>query len=498
MASPKTPLRSALAALALAALTGCTTLDPVDVKPAAASAAPATWSTGAKPDGATLPDQPWKSYGDPGLDLLVARARANSPDLASAYARVRLARASAGLADSGFWPTVGGSADGSRSRSSGNAPNPFGGQTFSNFGVGGSVAYEVDLWGRVANLSKAAAADYAASHADLAAARHLVTTEVIRLWFNYRQARAERDTVAGELALRVRSCELLGAREKAGLISGDRLSRAKLEAAQASIDLENLELQVATARTALIATVGDAPGAAVIPEPDEKLAPTIPKVPLLVPSALLKTRPDIVAANLRIEAALAREGAARANFYPNLTLSASGGFSSVSSGDLLDKESRRWSLGPTVNLPLFTGGRNDAELEAARARFDADWAAYRKTVLTAFREAEDALITLDRLAQREKLTAMADAAATETAGFARERFDKGIDSNLELTLAERDATLAKREVIRVRYDRLRATANLARTLGAGWNADLGIPGSAAAYERKLIEDDRALETAKKS
>lgn len=482
--------------LAAALLPGCTVLDPVDIKPASTEDAPDAWSTGAKTADAKLPDQPWKLFGDPGLDTVVARARANSPDIASAYARVRTARAAAGLADSGFWPSVSGDASQSRSRSSGNAPNPFGGQTFDNYGVGASVGYEVDLWGRIENLSKAAAADYAAAHADLAQARHLVTTEVIRLWFNHRQARAERATVATEFDLRMRTCQLLEAREKAGLISGDQLSRAKLEAAQSRIELEALELQVATTRNALVAAVGDAPGTSALPEPDDALPITFPKVPVSVPSALLKSRPDIVAANLRIDAALAREGAARANFYPNLTLSASGGFSSVSSGDLLDKESRRWSLGPSVHLPIFTGGRNDADLEAARARFDADWAAYRKTVLNAFRETEDALVTIDRLTEREKLVGMADAAATETAGFTRERFEKGISSNLELTLAERDALLAKREVIRVRYDRLRAITNLARTLGAGWHADLAIAGSAAAYERKLIDDDKALKEAK--
>ena len=481
-----------LAALAL--LPACTVLDPVDSKPAAT--APEGWRVGVAASAKTIPANPWTAFHDPALDIVIGRALANSPDLAASLARVRAARASAGLADSGFWPTVSTGASASRSRSSGAALNPFGGQTNNSYGASAGASYEIDLWGRVENLSKAAAADDRAAHADLAAARHLVSMEIVRLWFNYRQARAERATVAGELSARLSALELLAAREKAGLIPGDRVALAKLEAAKTRVDLDSLELQVAMVRNALVAAVGDAPGSAPLPEPDDALSVALPEVPVAVPSAVLKSRPDIVAADLRLDSALAREGAARANFYPNLTLSATGGFSSVSSSDLFDSNSRHWSIGPSASLPIFTGGRNDAELELARARFDSDWANYRKTVLTAFRETEDALVTLDRLGDRERLVAAVNDAADEALRFARARFDKGVSSGLEVATAERDVALARREAIRVRHDHLRAAANLARVLGGGWSAETGIAESAEAFERRLEEAEAAREKAK--
>lgn len=492
---PLPPRPCTLLALAplLAALTGCR-LDPVDEKPAVET--PAAWAGNRAGTEERIRRAPWTAFGDPGLNRVVERTLANSPDIASAYARVRAARATAGLADSGFWPTVGADAAQSRRRSSGNEPNPFGGQTFDNVGVSATVTYEFDLWGRVENLSRAAHAEYRSSHADLAAARHLAVTEVIRLWFDLRQARAECTTLAEEFDTRMHAVELLSAREAAGLIGGDDVARAKLEAARAKVEFDSISLRAALLRNALIAAIGDTPGQTTFADPDDSREVTLPPVPVSVPSALLRSRPDIVSADLRLDAALARQGAARSNYYPNLTLSATGGYSSVSSGDLLDKDSRRWAMGPTLNLPIFTGGRNDAELEQSRARFDAEWAAYRKTLLTAFRETEDALVTLDRLAEREKLIAAVNESAADSLRFARARYAPGVSSNLEVTLASRDMLLAKREAIRVHYDRLRATANLGRALGSGWSADTDLAASTEAFEQRLEDAEAAREKAK--
>ncbi len=482
-----------LALATLPLLAGCT-LDPVDLKPEQKT--PDAWSSKTGAANASVSDEWWKDFRDSGLDTVVARALAASPDLDSAYARVRSARAAAGLADSGFWPTLGTSASATRSRTS--ESNAFGAPsaTGNNYAAGASLGYEVDLWGRVRNESNAAAADYRSSHADLAAARLLIAAETTKLWLDLRQAKAERAILAGELASRTQAHALYTAREKAGLIGGDEVARSKLNADQTRYELDAIELKVALLRNALATAVGEFPGASPLPEPAEELPADAPAVPLGVPSVLLKSRPDVASADLRLDAALAREGAARANFYPNLTLSASGGFSSVNSGDLFDSGSRVWSIGPSVNLPLFTGGRNDAKLEQARAAFDATWAAYRKTILGAFRETEDALVTLDRLNTQEKSVAAIVASANDTLTFAKARFDKGLSSNLEVTLAERDALSAKRELVRVRFDRLRATANLARALGGGWNRDTSIDRSADAFEERLDEREAALEKAK--
>ncbi len=472
-------LTLAASAAFLALLTGCA-LTPVDKRPEMKLPDPVA----ASPAAPAVTDTWWKAFGDPGLDEVVARALAASPDMDAAYARVRASRAAAGLADSGFWPTLDASAGYHRNRISANEPNPFGGATFDNHRVDAGVSYEVDLWGRVRNASAAADGDYRSAHADLAAARLLVAGQTTKLWLDLRQARAERATISAEYDSRIQSFQLLASREKAGIIGGDEVSRAKLAAAQARYELEGITMKVGLLRNALAAAVGELPGAR-LPEPEESLPAEPPAMPSAVPSALLKSRPDVAAADLRLDAALAREGVARASYYPNLTLSASGGFSSINLNDLFTKGSRVWSIGPTLSLPLFTGGRNDAELESSRARFDAEWANYRRAVLTAFRETEDALLTLDRLADQEKLVFAVTSAADESLGFAKARFDKGLSSNLEITLVERDTLAARRELIRIRFERLRASANLACALGGGWDREPAIAASRTAFEDRL-------------
>ena len=484
----------ALPILALAFLAGCA-LDPVDSKPE--TGAPDTWNSGAKPSDAVVSDAWWKAFGDPGLDAVVARALDASPDLDASYARVRAARAAAGLADSGFWPTLSGNASWNRQRTTQNQIfSVAGGKTYNTQEVGLAATYEVDLWGNLRNQAHAAESNYRSSHADLAAARLLVAAETTKIWFDLAQAKADRATLADTFASRKESYDLQAAREKAGLIGGDDVARAKLDAAQAKFDLDNSILQIGLLRNALAAAVGETPGASRLPEPSDGVSATVPVVPVSVPSALLKSRPDVASADLKLDAALALEGAARSNFYPNITLSASGGFSSITAAALLNSSSRLWQFGPTLSLPIFTGGANDAALENARARFDADWADYRLTVLTAFRETEDALLTADRLAEQEKLiTAVVDA-ANESYTFARARYEKGLSSNLEVTIAERDALTARRSYIQTHFDRLRASANLARVLGGGWNRDTGIDKSKQDFEDRLETRDKAAEKAK--
>lgn len=491
------PALAVTAAFALSALLGGCALDPVDTKPEAKT--PDAWTEGRKTTDAAVSDTWWKAFGDTGLDAAVERALKSSPDIDTAYAKVRAARAASGRADSGFWPTLDTNAAYNRNRTTESTIFPQAGdRTTDNYSVGAGLSYEVDLWGRVRNESAATDNEYRSAHADLAGAKLLVAAETTRLWLNLRQQKAERVTLAGEFQSRSDYAGLLSAREKAGIIGGDDVARATLAAAQAKFDLEALEMQLALTRNALAVAMGEIPGTPGLPEPLDTIDDTIPAIPLSLPSTLLKSRPDVAAADLRLDAALRREGVARANYYPNLTLSATGGFSSISAGDLFQSGSRIWQIGPKLSLPIFTGGKNDADLESARARFDNEWAAYRRTVLTAFRETEDSLLSIDRLANQEKLVVAVVEAATETLTFAKARFDKGLSSSLDVTTAERDTLQAKRALIQIRFDRLRATANLARSLGGGWSrSDELYKKSSDAFEDKLQAADEAAKAAKK-
>lgn len=486
-------LALAASASLLTLLTGCV-LGPVDEKPVIET--PETWNNKTAETEAVVPDRWWTTFGDEGLTIVVDRALENSPSIDAAFARVRAARAAVGLAGSGLWPSINGGGSYSRARNTESTLFPAaGGRTLDNYGVNASVGYELDLWGRIRNGAEAAENDYRSAHADLAAARLLIAAETTRIWFDLYQAKAERLVIAETIVSRSNTYDLYLAREKAGIIGGDDVSRAKLDVAQARFDHEAVELRIVLLRNALATAVGVFPGTQ-LPEPADLLPSEIPALPVNIPSALLKNRPDIAAADLRLDASLRRQGAARANYYPNLTLAASGGFSSISASDLFQQGSRVWSFGPTLSLPIFTGGRNDAEMENSRAVFEGAWADYRATVLSAFRETEDALVSIDRLATQEKVVSVIVDAASETLTFAKARYDKGLSSNLEVTVAERDTLAARREFIRVRFERLRATANLARALGGGWNRDVKIEESQHEYEERLKRIEEEKENAK--
>lgn len=466
--------------LALAPLffTGCA-LSPVDKKPD--STPPASWTSKTEKSDSPVASEWWRDFGDKRLDETVAKALASSPDLDAAYARVRASRAAAGLADSGFWPTFGMNSAYSRQHYSDNILSRSSkDQTVGNYTVGGGLNYEVDLWGRVANESDAATADYRASHAALEKARQLVAGEIVRIWFGYDQAKVERTIVADELKSREETLELLRARQEAGMIADDDVERAALDVARSRSDLTELERSVANWKHALAAAVG----ADAIAEPDGVMPVNIPAVPVSLPADAVRARPDIAVADLRLDAALLREGVARANYYPNVTLSATGGFTSINAGDFIAKGSRFWSFGPTVSLPIFTGGANDAKMEASRARYDEAVSTYRRTLLDAFRETEDALVNVARLAEQEKHLIEVKAAAERVYDFTKARYDGGLSSNLRVIIAERDALAARRDTARVRFERLRATASLALALGGGWHRD-EIEKSAEKFEAKL-------------
>lgn len=466
------------AALAPLVFTGCT-LSPVDKK--IETAPPAAWTSKTEKTAAAVSSEWWRDFDDKGLDHAVASALDASPDLDAAYARVRSARAAAGLADSGFWPTFGLNSAYSRQHYSDNILSRSSkDRTVGNHTVGGGLNYEVDLWGRIANEADASADDYRASHAALEKARQLVAGEVVRIWFELDQAKVEHAIVADELQSREETLALLRARQEAGMIADDDVERAALDVARTRSDLTELDRSAANWKHALVAAVG----ADSVPEPAGVMPKKIPAVPVSLPAEALRARPDIAVADLRLDAALKREGVARANYYPNLTLSATGGFNSINAGDFLAKGSRFWSFGPTVSLPIFTGGANDAKMEAARARYDEAVSDYRRTLLNAFRETEDALVDVARLAEQEQHLFEVNAAAERVYEFAKARYDGGLSSNLRVIIAERDALAARRDAARVRFSRLRAAASLALATGGGWHRE-EIEKSAEKFEARL-------------
>lgn len=406
----------------------------------------------------------WQAFGDPVLDDLVARAEAASPTLAAALARYDQARATARIEGSALLPTIDANASIARERLSGNRPIAVGGATTYNVAqVGGTLAYEIDLWGRIRNRVRAADADAAAGAADLAAARLSIAANVADAYVRLRGFDAETRLLQRTADAFQRAYDLTSTRHDGGLSSGVDVSRSRTLLGNARAQLAAVANQRAAAEHEIAALTGTIASSFSIAPVDRIPAP--PAFAEGLPSALLQRRPDVAAAERRMFAANARIGVARAAYFPSLDLSGSGGVQ-ASRGDLFSSPSVFWGLGPlSTVLNLFDGGRRRAQEELSRAEYDELAAGYRETVLGAFREVEDALAAQRLLAQQAGEQRGAADAAARTSDLALTRYRDGAADYLEVTTAQTDALAAARATLAVETLRARAAVALVRALG---------------------------------
>lgn len=436
----------------------------------------------AKPKGPAVPsafsqsgavaDAKWaESFGDGALLELIAQARKNSPDLLIARARQREAVALLVATDAGDQPalSVGAGLESSRiSLETGRTPVGLGIPRRTDVGaVGVKASWELDVWGREAAKTKAAesdsrAAKFTAEQADLA-----LSAEVARLWFAVRGAREQLALLETEFATRLREMEIVEKTVGAGLLDSDPLSSARLAAAQAKVDEGLGRRRLAAAENALRALIGSSPGEKL---PEAKGAAAMPAFGAGVPSALLLRRPDLAAAAARLDAAISREGAAIADFYPSVTLNGQAGWQADPASRVGRGSSSFWSLTPSVDLPLFDAGRREADLEVARARIDGSAGEWTKAVLGAFREVEDALADLRELALQEELTGRVLEAVRVRLANAEARRRAGLANENEILVARRDEATAARTLSLVVWERRQAAVRLAAATGGGWSA----------------------------
>ena len=436
----------------------------------------------AKPKGPATPaafsqsgavtDAKWaEAFGDTALLELIALARKNSPDLAIARARQREAVALLIAANAGDQPAISAGAGLESSRISletGRVPLGVGIPRRTDVGAAGvKASWELDVWGREAAKTKAADADsraakFTAEQADLA-----LSAEVARMWFAVRGAREQLAYLETEFATRLRAMQIIEKTVGAGLLDSDPLSSASLAAAQAKVDEGLGRRRLASAENALRALIGSAPGDKL---PDAKGAVAMPTFGAGVPSELLLRRPDLAAAAARLDAAISREGAAIADFYPSVTLNGQAGWQADPASRIGRGSSSFWSLTPSVDLPLFDAGRREAGLEVARARIDGSAGEWTKAVLGAFREVEDALADLRELALQEELTARVLAAVRVRLANAEARRKAGIANENDSLSARRDEALAARTLSMVVWERRQVAVRLAAATGGGWSA----------------------------
>lgn len=412
----------------------------------------------------------WQVFGDPVLDALQERLDIGNHSLRVAEAQYRQALAAAQAARAGLFPSLSGTLAASRSETASSAArsNLPGAVTSHNLGL--SASWEIDLWGRVARLAEAGAANAAASAADLEAARlsahALLAQNYFLLRSNERQSRLLEDSAA----LYEKNLQLTRNRQAAGVATGLDVAQAEAQYRTTRAQAVDLGIQRAQLEHALAVLVGSAP--ADFRLPDGAFSVGLPVLPAGVPSVLLERRPDIAAAERRMMAANAGVGVTQAAFFPILTLGVGGGFQGDSLSNWFTLPSRYWSLGPSLAQSLFDGGLRRAQSEQAVATWEAATASWRQTALSGFQEVEDQLAALRLLEREAGEQAAAVEAAQRAAQLALNQYRAGTVSYLNVISAQSTALTAERSAADILARRLSASVALIKALGGGWEVEI--------------------------
>ncbi|MCD2513439.1 efflux transporter outer membrane subunit [Acidovorax sp. D4N7] len=425
---------------------------------ASAGAASAAAATEAQPRGAW-----WLAFGDAQLTALVERAGDANTDIQQAAARLAEARALLRSADAQRLPQLGASAGVARQAGAqfANGASP---ATLGTAGL--NLSYEVDLSGRLSRASEAALLDAQARAALLQSTRLMVQADVAQTYLQLRAVQAERALVAQSLDIYRDSLRLTTRRAQAGDAAELDVARMQTEVSATESELLALDRQQAALAHALALLAGDIAGRLELPEGAAQA--TLPVIPAGVPAAVLARRPDVAAAQATVQAELARVGIAQAAWFPDIALTAQGGYASPELGDLLRWSARSWGLNALLSLPLFDGGRRAAQEEGAKARLEAAVAAQRGQVLTALRDVEDQLSALRLLAAQSEVLEQSVRSAERASHLSDVRWRNGYVSQLELLDARRNALRQRRNALQVRTAQYTGTVMLIRALGGSW------------------------------
>ncbi|ACG71788.1 RND efflux system, outer membrane lipoprotein, NodT family [Anaeromyxobacter sp. K] len=464
----RSPGLAALAALSVLAVSGCT-LAPRYQRPAAPVAA--EFAGGAEPAaGPAAADLGWRDvFQDPGLQAVIDQALRENRDLRVAALNVELARAQYGIQRSYLLPTVGATGSGSRARTAKDLSftgEPSVGNTFSA-GVG-LTSFEIDLFGRVRSLRNQALEQYLATEEAHRSAHLALVSEVA---VQYLASRALQSQVAlAEQTLQTvqQSYDLAKRTFEAGRTSELDFRTAEAQVETARVNLSAYRQQLAQAENALVLLAGgplpkDLPAATPLEQ-----QPPVAELPAGLPSDLLQRRPDILSAEHQLKAANASIGAARAAFFPSISLTASVGTASTELSNLFTVGSGTWAFSPRIDLPIFTGGRNKANLDAANVRKQIEIASYEKAIQAAFREVADALVARGRLDEQLEAQTRRVEAEQRRYDISELRYRKGVDSYLNVLTAQRDLYGAQQQLIQTRLARFSNSIGLYRALGGGW------------------------------
>jgi len=405
----------------------------------------------------------WRTFHDPALDALIGEATAANQNLAMAAARVRQARALAGIAEADRIPQVGIGLGAQRARAPGANVAPATAYTASL-----TASYELDLFGRVSAAVSAARNDAQAAEATFRSVLLSLQADVAQTYFRLRATDAEMATLNETVHLREENVKVNQRRFELGDIGEFDLSRARAELATTRAEAIGLQRQRAQLEHALAVLLGKPPAAYAAQDNPLAADLALPTVPAGLPSALLERRPDVSAAQRAMMAANARIGVARSAMFPALTIDALGGTQTGSSADLFKWSARTWAASALLAMPLIDGGRNRANVTRSEAALDEAVAGYRQQVLTAFAEVEDNLAGLRVLRGQAEQVDAALVDARRSADLAQKLYAAGRSSYLELLDSQRNLAAAERSAVQLRGNRAVTTVALIRSLGGGW------------------------------
>lgn len=467
----------ALAGVFAGALAGQTAVGPdyrrptQSVPPAYKAADLGEWKEGRPLDSVPRGNW-WEIFGDDALNGLEAQALAANQDLKAAVARVDQARATARVARGELLPTLTLDPNWVRQRYSPNQEPSFGPLTANTFRAPLDLSYEIDLWGRVRRGFEGARADAQGTLAAYYTALLTLQSDVAQNYFALRALDAEIATVAATVDLRKEQVRLVRSRFEGGIGSELDVSRAEAELATTEAEAASLARRRHELENGIAILVGSHPSAFRLPPSGANdWGPKPPSIPAGLPADLLERRPDVAEAERRLAAANARIGVAKAAFFPVLSLTGSGGYVSGDIDSLFHWDSRTWSIGPSLSLPIFAGGRNLANYRRSQGAYEEAVARYRQQVLVAFAEVENSLSAIRHLADQAAAQQRAVANARRSAQLATDRYRSGIVSYLEVVDASREALQAERANAQLSGQRLVSAVQLIKALGGGWQED---------------------------
>ncbi|MCI2282603.1 efflux transporter outer membrane subunit [Colwellia sp. MSW7] len=403
------------------------------------------------------------------LQKLIEQTLIHNKDIQLAALNVQQVRALYQIEDSALYPSIDFAASGTRQRLPADLSSTGNAQINESYSATvGMTAYELDLWGKIRNQSDQALQTLYASEQTQMSVKISLISELASAWLNYAADKAQLALVMQTLESQQASLALTEKTYALGAASKLTLAQIQSTVAAAKVDIANYQRLLKRDKNALDLLVGKPVSAELLPVESLDEVLNLPNVPVGLPSELLEQRPDIKAAEFRLLAANANIGVAKAAFFPSITLTANAGTASAEFDNLFSGGTGTWSFIPSITIPIFNMGRNQANLEVTQTKQEVALTTYEHVIQQAFKEVSDALV--DREGYRQRLSALEDLYRSNQESFAlsEARFEKGVDSYLQVLDAQRNWYSVGQQLISGKQAYITSLISLYKAVGGGW------------------------------